>query len=229
MGKSYCYHSSCWNSGAEDNFPNTTGGTWNCLGTTRSTFLLTAAKRAHSLCSPFSWAVPIRGHWTRSPFGPGSSSLFGSPSIIKYHLCWQGLSYVKKSASQQETSTHLHCISALKALEIPLHQWPTEPWLGLLAQGLQEEMHSYATADWFPCHLHRPLGKRREAADTCVQSVVPDLSSSHREEIAELVTSPFLPHLLRSFDITASKSITSILKRHLHDDRRTLFMCWGNR
>ena len=55
--------------------------------------------------------------------------------------------------------------------------------------------------------------KRREAADKRVQSVVPDLSSSHREEIAELVTSPFFfPHLLRSFVITASKSITSILK-----------------
>jgi len=69
-------------------------------------------------------------------------------------------SYVQKSASQKEISTDLHCRSALKGLEIPLRQSPTEPRLGLLVQGLQEQIHSYATADWLPPHLHRPLGTK---------------------------------------------------------------------
>lgn len=43
-----------------------------------------------------------------------------------------------KSASKQETGTHLHCSSALKGLEISLHTL-RETWPGLLTQGLQTE------------------------------------------------------------------------------------------
>lgn len=82
-------------------------------------------------------------------------------------------------------------------------------------------MCSYTTAAWFPPHLSTGhlAHKRREAADKSAQTVVPDLSSSHREEIAELVTSHFFPPtFLGHLSSQASKSIVSILKCHLHCD-----------
>lgn len=43
------------------------------------------------------------------------------PTLMRF------LSYVQKSASQQETGARLHWNSALKGMEIPPHQAPAEP------------------------------------------------------------------------------------------------------
>lgn len=225
----------------ESNFPapfDTSGGTWHCLGVTYSIFLLTDGSKQSSfpllpllLSHTHTWPLRQEPFWTwqqltvRFPFYHKVP-----PTLMRF------LSLVQKSASQQETGTHLHCSSALKGLEISLHWSLTETWLGLFTQGLQKEA-SGGDLQLHNCKLVSSSPPQAtwhtNGEEKQLISVFSWLSLTcplHTEQRLHNYSHPLSsPHLLRSFVITASKSITSILKCHLHCDGITLFMCWGNR